>query len=283
MSTLYLVATPIGNLEDFSPRAQRILGDVDVIAAEDTRRSRKLLTAFGIEGPHLVAYHEHNEKKQARALCDQLDEGKSIALVTDAGTPGISDPGYRLVREAIERGHDVVPIPGPNAALSLLGASGLPTDRFAFAGFVPPKEGARRKFFEELQAERGTILLHESPNRLEKTLHTIAEVLSPERRLAIGRELTKLHEEILRSTVGGFLESLAGKTLAGEIVLALEGDREKKPMPDQETVDAAIDDALHKQGMSVRDTSDMLAERFSMPRKKVYRRALERAGRQDPA
>lgn len=282
MSSLYLVATPIGNLEDLSPRAARILGEVDVIAAEDTRRSRKLLTAFGIKAGALLAYHEHNEKKQALALCNMLDEGKSLALVTDAGTPGISDPGYRLVCEAIARGHDVIPIPGPNAAIALLGASGLPTDRFVFAGFVPQKEGARHKFFEDLLAERGTILMHESPNRLEKTLKAIAQTLGPERQLAIGRELTKLHEEILRGTVGEFLESLAGKTLPGEIVLALEGDREKRPAPDQETIDAAIDEALHNRGLSVRDVSDLLTERFSLPRKQVYRRALERAGRQGP-
>lgn len=281
MSTLYLVATPIGNLEDLSPRAARILGEADTIAAEDTRHTRKLLTAFGIEARSLVAYHEHNEKKQALTLCDLLDSGKSLALVTDAGTPGISDPGYRLVSEAITRGHQVVPVPGPNAAIALLAASGLPTDRFVFAGFIPQKEGARRKFFEDLVAERGTILLHESPNRLEKTLQTIAEVLGPQRRLVIGRELTKLHEEILRGSVESFLESLKGKTLPGEIVLALEGDLEKRPAPDQETIDAAIDEALHDQGLSVRDVSDLLAEKFSLPRKQVYRRALERAGRQD--
>lgn len=281
MSSLYLVATPIGNLEDLSPRAARILGEVDVIAAEDTRHTRKLLSAYGIDARGLIAYHEHNEKKQSLALAGMLDEGRNIALVTDAGTPGISDPGYRLVCEAIERAHRVVPVPGPNAAIALLGASGLPTDRFVFAGFVPQKEGQRRKFFEDLLAERGTILLHESPNRLEKTLLAISETLGPDRQLAIGRELTKLHEEILRGTVGSFLTELAGKTLPGEIVLALEGDREKRPAPDQETIDAAIDEALHTRGLSVRDVSDLLAEKFSLPRKQVYRRALERAGRQD--
>ena len=281
MSSLYLVATPIGNLEDLSPRAARILGEVDTVAAEDTRHTRKLLSACGIEVKSLLAYHEHNEKKQALALADLLDAGKSLALVTDAGTPGISDPGYRLVSEAVARGHQVVPIPGPNAAVALLAASGLPTDRFVFAGFIPQKEGARRKFFEDLIAERGTILLHESPNRLEKTLKAIAEVLGGERQLVIGRELTKLHEEILRGTVASFQESLAGKTLPGEIVLALEGDREKRPAPDQDTIDAAIDEALNDRGLSVRDASDLLAEKFSLPRKQVYRRALERAGRQD--
>lgn len=283
MATLFLVATPIGNLSDLSPRAVDTLRSVRVIAAEDTRRTRKLLTAMGIPAPRLIAYHEHEEKTQARELVGLLDAGENLVLVSDSGTPAISDPGYRVVCLAIEHGHEIIPIPGPNAAIALLSVSGLPTDRFLFVGFPPQKGGARRRFIEELAAERGTVLMHESPNRLGRLLAEMAEVLGPHRRVAIGRELTKLHEEVIRGTVSELAERFAKENVAGEVVIALEGDREKRLAPTREALDEEIDRALEEEGLSVRDASDALARKLGVPRKQVYRRALERAGRKPAA
>lgn len=281
MGTLYLVATPIGNLGDLSPRAVETLKKAGIIAAEDTRHTRKLLSAAGIAAHNLVAYHEHNEKEQARALVQELDSGKTIALVCDSGTPGISDPGYRVVSLAVEAGHEVIPIPGPSAAIALLSASGLPTDRFLFVGFPPPKETGRRKFFEELLTGRGTILLHESPNRLAATLSDMADIFGGERRAVIGRELTKIHEEIVRGTLSELAARYADQNVAGEVVLAIEGDRQKHIAPSDEALDAEIDAALREEGLSVRDIADRLSKKYSLQRKQVYRRALDRAERQE--
>ena len=193
--TLYVVATPIGNLEDITFRAVRILGEVDRIACEDTRQTRKLLDRYSIATP-LVSYHEHNEQSRSDELLRDLLAGKSIALVSDAGTPLIADPGYRLVRKARQQGVRVTPVPGPSALLVALSASGLATDAFLFGGFVPPKKSQRRKLLEELKTSQATLVFYEAPHRILETLDDVAEVLG-DRPIVLARELTKIHEEFL--------------------------------------------------------------------------------------
>ncbi|MBP1967198.1 16S rRNA (cytidine(1402)-2'-O)-methyltransferase [Paenibacillus aceris] len=220
--TLYLVATPIGNLEDMTFRAIRILKEVSLIAAEDTRQTRKLLTHFEV-ATRLVSYHEHNKQASGPELVRLLLEGQSIALVSDAGLPAISDPGYDLVRMAVEQGVPVVPIPGANAALSALIASGLPTERFTFVGFLPREKKDQTKVLEGLQHVQDTLLFYESPHRVDKTLTRMAEVWGPERRVCLARELTKRYEEFLRGTIAECLEHLAQHPPQGEYCVIAEG------------------------------------------------------------
>jgi 16S rRNA (cytidine1402-2'-O)-methyltransferase len=222
---LFVVATPIGNLEDMTPRAIRILREVDLIAAEDTRRTRQLLSRFGIRN-RLVSHHEHNRKASGRELIRLLEEGRRIALVTDAGTPGVADPGAELVAEAANRNIPVIPVPGPSAALAALVVSGLPTDRFLFAGFPPRGSRQLEEFLDGLEAEKGTIVLYEAPHRLQRTLAALAGRW-PERRMALARELTKLHEEIVRGTVAEVAEYAARQPALGEYCLVVEGAKDR--------------------------------------------------------
>lgn len=219
--TLYVVATPIGNLEDMSMRAIRILREVDLIAAEDTRHTRKLLAHFGIRN-RLVSHHEHNKAASGKELIRLLAEGKRIALVSDAGTPGVADPGAELIAEATRRNIPVVPVPGPNAALAALVASGLPTDRFLFAGFPPRSRRELEAFLDRLEGEPGTLVLYEAPHRLQRTLEALA-ARWPERRMALARELTKLHEEFVRGPVAAVAAHMAGRQALGECCLVVEG------------------------------------------------------------
>lgn len=219
--TLYLVATPIGNLEDMTYRAVRTLREVDLIAAEDTRQTRKLLTHFDIQN-RMVSYHEHNRQASGPELIRLLLQGQSVALVSDAGTPAVSDPGEELVAAAVSEGIAVVPVPGANAALSALIMSGLPTRRFLFVGFPPRDRKGLNKLLDSLEGESGTLLLYESPHRVRKTLAMIAERWG-ERRMALVRELTKRHEEAVRGTVRACLERMEEIPPMGEICLVLEG------------------------------------------------------------
>jgi len=219
--TLYLVATPIGNLEDMTYRAVRILREANLIAAEDTRQTRKLLTHFGIQN-RLASYHEHNRKTSGPKLIRMLEEGKNIALVTDAGTPAISDPGAELAAEAAQRGIPVVPVPGASAVLSALIVSGLPTGRFLFAGFPPRERKKLDEFLDRLERETGTIILYESPHRIAKTLEALAERWGG-RRMALVRELTKRHEEVVRGTVQACASYAEAHPPAGECCLVIEG------------------------------------------------------------
>jgi 16S rRNA (cytidine1402-2'-O)-methyltransferase len=219
--TLYLVATPIGNLEDLSPRAQRILGAVDLIAAEDTRHTQGLLTRFAIRRP-LVSYHDHNKEGRTPELIGKLVEGASVAIVSDAGSPGISDPAFTLVRAAVEAGVPVVPIPGPSSALCALEISGLPTDRFAFEGFLPRRASRRRRRIEELRADPRTLIFFESPHRLKHALRDLSETLG-ERPASLSRELTKKFEETRRGTLRALLEWVEAETPRGEFVLVVGG------------------------------------------------------------
>ena len=220
-SALYLVATPIGNLEDITLRALRVLKEVDLIACEDTRQTQKLLAHYGIR-TRTVSYHEHNEMTKAAELVVDLEGGAKIALVTDAGMPGISDPGFRLIALAIRHHVPVVPIPGASAFLAALVASGLPTDSFRFSGFLPAKSGQRRKLLESVRESERTQVFYEAPHRLLETLADVVEVMGNERHIVVAREVTKLHEEFLRGRVGEVLQQLSARGEAkGEITLLI--------------------------------------------------------------
>lgn len=209
MSQLYVVATPIGNLEDITQRALRILGEVDAVACEDTRRTLKLLSRYQLRKP-LVSFHSHNQERAAEQILRLLEEGKNVALVSDGGTPGLSDPGGTLVRAARERGHLVVPVPGPSAFAALVSAAGCPSTGLLFAGFLPPKTGKRRKWLAEHLAWEGGIVLYESPHRILRLLEELKE-LAPQRKLLIGREMTKAHEEFLEGIPEKLLTELSGR------------------------------------------------------------------------
>jgi 16S rRNA (cytidine1402-2'-O)-methyltransferase len=218
---LYLVATPIGNLEDITLRALRVLKEVDVIACEDTRQTQKVLNHYGITA-RMISYHEHNEMTRAPELVKELQEGASVALVTDAGMPGISDPGFRLISLAIRHHLPVVPIPGASAFLAALVASGLPTDSFRFSGFLPAKRGERRAALEAIKASPRTQVFYEAPHRLVESLSDVVEVLGKDRHVVIAREVTKLHEEFLRDRAGEVLGTLKSReAVKGEITLLI--------------------------------------------------------------
>ena len=275
---LYLVATPIGNLADISLRALDVLARADLIACEDTRTSRKLLGAHGIQAA-LTAYHEHNAARVRPRLMERLKCGAAVALVSDAGTPLVSDPGYKLVEAAIAEGVAVTAIPGASAGLTALSVSGLPTDRFFFAGFLPAKAGARRRALAELAPLRASLVFYESARRLPAALAQMAEVLGP-RPAAVARELTKLHEEVRR----GVLPELAAhyRTAGppkGEVVVVV-GPPQEGPSPlAAEDLDARLRAALA--GASLRDAVVAVAAASGLPRKRVYARALELAGESD--
>jgi 16S rRNA (cytidine1402-2'-O)-methyltransferase len=219
--TLYLVATPIGNVEDLSPRARKILGAVDLIAAEDTRHTRRLLDRFGLNRP-MVSYHDHNKDARTPDLVSRLREGRSVAIVSDAGSPGISDPAFTLVRAAVQAEIPIVPIPGPSSALCALEVSGLPTDRFAFEGFLPRRSGRRRARIEQLRADPRTLIFFESPHRLQAALAELLEVLG-DRPASVSRELTKKFEETRRGTLHSLSEWFEAEPPRGEFVVVVGG------------------------------------------------------------
>jgi len=222
---LYVVATPIGNLEDITLRALRILKEVDLIAAEDTRHTGLLLKHFGIETP-LTSYFQGNESKKKEYILSRLNEGHPVALVSDAGTPGISDPGFRLIQVAIQNQVPVIPIPGPSAVIAALSVSGLPTDAFLFRGFLPHKSKKRRDLLSEIEGTRETLIFYESPHRIAETLQDIFDVLG-DREIVLTRELTKVYEEILRGRVSEVQNQIEGRTLKGEITLLISGKTRK--------------------------------------------------------
>ncbi len=269
--TLYLVATPIGNLEDISARALAALARVELILAEDTRRTRKLLSHYDIHSK-LRAFHDHNERALAAELVSQIAAGRSMALVSDAGTPLISDPGFVLVRTALDADIRVVPIPGPSALLAALSGSGLPPDRFTFAGYLPRKRGPRRAALAELVDEPGTIVLLESPRRLAAALEDAADVLG-NRPVAVARELTKVHEEFIRGTLSEVAEQLAGTDVRGEVTVCIGGRPATKPS-DPATLDRAALAARFEQLMAAgtprNEALRQLAREYGVPRRVVY-------------
>ncbi len=264
--TLYVVATPIGNLEDITQRALRILGKVDLIAAEDTRHSRKLLDHFGIATPS-TSYHDHSERSKAPQLTERLRSGSDIALICDAGTPGIADPGYRLVSAAIEAGIEVVPIPGVSSVTACLSVGGLPTDRFAFEGFVPSKATARRKFFQALAEEPRTIVCFEAGRRLVASLADLCETLG-RRRVVVGREVTKMYEDFARGDVDEVRDRLADAPVRGEVTLLIAG-AEPSPRADRSEVRRRVDE-LRAQGMRMKDVARQVAADTGWSSNEVY-------------
>jgi 16S rRNA (cytidine1402-2'-O)-methyltransferase len=274
---LYLVATPIGNLEDITLRALRVLKSADRIACEDTRQTQKLLNHFGIETP-TTSCHEHNEAEKARELVEQLRQGARIAVVSDAGMPGISDPGMALARAAIEAGVAVVPIPGANAALSALVASGLPTESFLYAGFLPPKSGARRVELERLAAlaaeDRAlTLVFYEAPHRIFETLEDVEKVWGSDCRVVLARELTKLHEEFLRGAAGEVRREMAGRDrVRGEITLLVEAKSlDSNAIGATESLKDRVAELRRAEGLDEMDALKRAARERGISKSEAYR------------
>jgi len=272
-STLYIVSTPIGNLEDITLRALKVLKEVDVIAAEDTRHSRKLLTHYGISKP-LVSYWGEKEKIRAEDVLERLKAGQDVALISDAGTPGISDPGAVLIKKAIDEGINVVPIPGPSALIAAISISGLPTERFIFIGFLPARHVQRKKVLQELAFEDKTLIFYEAPHRVLETLTDMEYVLG-NRRVTVIRELTKLHEEILRGNISDVLDEMEERTIAGEYVIVVEGRLlEGKPSD----VDALLEiSALMKKGLGRKEAVKMVAGSYGLSKKELYDKSLKKS------
>ncbi len=270
---LYIVSTPIGNLEDITFRALEVLKGVDLIACEDTRTTKKLLSKYSIAKP-LISYHEHNEIEKASDLVSLILEGKSIALVSDAGTPGVSDPGYRLVKLASESGIEVFSIPGPSAVISALSVSGLPTSSFAFFGFPPRTSKAFTDYLTKIKDYPETLIFYESPKRVLKTLRVMSQVLG-DRNISISRELTKLYEETIRGSILEVIKILElRKELKGELTLVVEGASGLKSEIDVKMLDNDLI-ALRKEGLSLKDAVKIVSEKLAYSKSKTYKRALE--------
>jgi 16S rRNA (cytidine1402-2'-O)-methyltransferase len=269
---LVLVATPIGNLGDLSPRAQEELAGADLVACEDTRRTGRLLQLSGLRAKALLTVNDHTEASAVREVLQRLDAGERVVVVTDAGTPGISDPGERLVRAAARAGYEVVVVPGPSAAIAALVASGLPTGRFVFEGFLPRRGSARTERLAALASEPRTIVLYEAPHRIARTLADLASAFGADRRVAVARELTKLHEEVWRGTLGGAVEWAASNP-PGEMVVVVDGAPEAEAAGDDE-----IRDALRAElgaGSSARDAATAVASELGVARRRVYELAIQ--------
>ena len=276
---LYLVATPIGNLEDMTFRAVKVLRDADLIAAEDTRNSRKLLTHFDIKTP-MTSYHEFNRFDKAEVLIDKLSSGQAVAVITDAGTPGISDPGEVLVQMCVERGIEVVPIPGAVAAVNALIASGQKTRRFAFEAFLPQEKKELRNVLDQLRTEQRTIVLYEAPHRLRKTLELLEAELGSLRSITVCKELTKKHEKFLKMSLGEAVEFYKDTEPRGEYVLVIEGKPEEELNAEKKAQweDMSLEEHLQKyidEGMSKKDAIKTVAKERGIPKQEVYKVGIE--------
>ncbi len=272
--SLYVVATPIGNLSDLSPRAAETLAGVDVIAAEDTRHSAKLLQHIGADTP-LVAFHEHNEREMCARLLARLQSGESIALISDAGTPLISDPGFHLVREARARGVPVVPVAGPSAAVCALSVAGLPTDRFVFEGFLPAAAAARRRRLQALTQEPRTMVFYESPHRIVETLHDMSEVLGGDREAAVARELTKVFETVRRDRLEHLLAWVKKdpRQRKGEFVVIVHGCPEERGRVQEPEIERVLRVLLSQ--LPVKQAASLAAELTGRKKNELYRAALK--------
>jgi 16S rRNA (cytidine1402-2'-O)-methyltransferase len=269
---LYIVATPIGNLEDITLRALRILKETDLIAAEDTRHTQKLLSRYDIHAP-LTSYHDHNKEEKAPVLVAMMLEGKDVALVSDAGTPGISDPGYFLINLAVHEKIPVVPVPGAAAAIAALSVSGLPTDSFVFEGFLPSRHAARIKRLGELQREQRTLVLYEAPHRIHRTIDDLLTVLG-DRKAVVTRELTKVHEEVIRGTLSQIRDRLAKGTTKGEFTIIIHGAEEHAAQAAADPLEHLRNLMLH-QGLSKKDAIALTAKDLGLPKKAVYKESLK--------
>ena len=266
--TLFVVATPIGNLEDITYRAVRVLKEADLIACEDTRHTAKLLAHYGIDKP-TVSYHEHNEAARAEELVAKLTAGLNVAQVSDAGMPGISDPGYRVIGLAIERGIQVVPIPGASAVVTALAASGLPTDCFQFLGFLPAKSGQRRTMLETLRSAPHTTVVYEAPHRIVETMQDMVELLGTERPVVLARELTKVHEEFIRGNAAEVLQRVQEHELKGEITLVIgKGTEQQTAAKD---ITQRLDEIMREQKLDENAALKMLAKEQGISKSEAYR------------
>ena len=272
-AALVLIGTPIGNLGDLSPRAVEELGSASVICCEDTRRTGKLLAHAGIERPDLLVVNDHNESTRRSEVVRRIEQGERVAVVTDAGMPGISDPGERLVSAVVRAGLTVEVVPGPSAGVAALVGSGLPTGRYVFEGFLPRKAGARAERLAELVDERRTLVFYEAPHRIDKTLADLAAAFGPDRRVVVARELTKLYEEFWRGSLAEAASWAAETPPRGEIAIVLDG----APAPAEPTDDdvSAELQRLLADGASTRDAAADVAGRFGLPKKRVYNLALQ--------
>lgn len=270
--TLYIVATPIGNLEDITLRALRVLKEVDLIAAEDTRHTRHLLDRYQIE-KQLTSYHDHNKEEKGPVLVARLLEGRNIALVSDAGTPGVSDPGYFLINLAIDQNIPVVPIPGASAAIAALSVSGLPTDSFIFQGFLPAKQAARLKTLEGLKQEKRTLIFYEAPHKILRALEDMLQILG-DRRAVVTRELTKIHEESIRGTLSAVLQHVRERTIRGEFTIIVHGATNEPRKKDVDTVEYLKNLMIHR-GLSKKEAVAAAAEELGLPKKEVYRESIK--------
>ena len=273
--TLYIVATPIGNLEDITLRALRTLKEADLIAAEDTRHTRKLLTHFGISRP-LTSYFDHNKEVKGNFILEKLQEGVNVALVTDAGTPCVSDPGYQLVRDAVAAGMKVVPIPGACAAITALCASGLPSDVFTFAGFLSNRHGRRREKLQEYASETRLLIFYEAPKRLLTTLRDMLEILG-DREVVIARELTKMYEEFLRGRLSILLEQAEQTKIRGEVAI-LVAPSDEPEVPDTPQMEELLSRYLGSGEFSLKDAVKKVMQETGLPKSTVYAEALRQKG-----
>jgi len=267
--TLYVVSTPIGNLEDITLRAIRVLKEVELVAAEDTRSARKLFSRYDITTP-VTSYFEHNEEEKAAKLVTRLLGGGDVALISEAGTPGVSDPGYRLIRLALENSIPVVPVPGPSALIAALSVAGLPLDEFTFKGFVPSGRRAREKFFLDLLGTEHTFIVFETARRIRETIEVIIEVLG-DLEMVVAREVTKLYEEFIRGMASEVARGLSGRTLKGELTVLF---RTGKKAPEAKDLAKEIEDLLAT-GLQLKEVVKAMAREFSVPRSEVYKVALK--------
>jgi 16S rRNA (cytidine1402-2'-O)-methyltransferase len=268
--TLYVVATPIGNLEDITYRGVRVLKEADLIACEDTRHTAKLLQHYGIDKP-TISYHEHNEAARAEELAAKLEQGLNIAQVSDAGMPGISDPGYRVIKLAIERGVKVVPIPGASAVVAALAASGLPTDSFQFLGFLPARSGERRTLLESVRRTQQTTVVYEAPHRIVETMKDIVELLGADRPVVLARELTKVHEEFIRGNAAEVLQCAQKHELKGEMTLLI-GKNERAAVPAaRKDIASRVEEIMREGSVDENTALKVVAKELGVSKSEAYR------------
>jgi 16S rRNA (cytidine1402-2'-O)-methyltransferase len=269
--TLFIVATPIGNLEDITLRALKVLREVDLIAAEDTRKTRKLLSAYDIHKP-LISLYDQVEKQKSPVIISHMLGGRDVAYVSEAGTPGISDPGYQLINAAIRESIRVVPVPGPSAVVAALSASGLPMNTFVFSGFLPSQASKRRKHLESLRDETRTVVIYESPQRVMDSLSDMLEILG-DRRVVLARELTKIHEEMIRGGLGSVIDQLrsGGGDIRGEITILLAGAEARPPEISDEEIIGKFSELRKNEKLSTRDMISRISRETGLPRNRVYK------------